>query len=144
MINHLKKFQYGLACKWLISISLLGAILLAPEQLFHLIAVLLHTLYESIAFAIEEVLVHGFGLSKFQAQMIVFYTSLTSGMLILMVMIRRIPKAFAQIKAYLSQSYVNACHGLINAWVLFSTRRKFELLVMQFVGFVSMMIFVLA
>lgn len=144
MINHFEFFKYGLAFKWLFLILLLSAVLLSPEFFFHIIAVVLHTLYESIAFAIEEVLVHGFGLSKFQAQMIVFYTSLTSGLLLLIVLIRRIPSAIAVTKSQLSQAYNQALANLINVWVSLSTRRKFELMIMQFAGFISMMIFVLA
>jgi hypothetical protein len=144
MINYLNQFKYGSALKWLMSILLLSALLLSPEYFFHLIAVVLHTFYESLAFAIEEVLVHGFGLSKFQAQMIVFYTSLTSGLLLLIVLIRRIPHAIAVTKSRVSKSYNKACADLIIIWVSLLARRKFELMVMQFAGFISMMIFVLA
>lgn len=50
--------------KKLMSIIVVIGLLVMPDTLLHLVAVVAHTLYESIAFAIEELLVHGFGFNK--------------------------------------------------------------------------------
>lgn len=144
MINNSKCRQQGFVFKWLLIIILLGVILSAPTQFLHFMGVMLHTLYESFAFAIEKVLVHGFGLNKFQSQMIVFYSSLMVGVMLLNSWVRRIPILIELIKWQLLQGYAKACDQFIDTWIAISTRRKFELLVMQFAGFVSLLIYVLA
>jgi len=118
--------------------------LVMPEVLLHLIAVVAHMLYESIAFAIEELLVHGFGLNKFQAQMIVFYTSFAAGVVGLVVLIRRIPRMVASARTYAKQSYLQIHASLMEAWQSLSARRKVELMLIQFIGIVSMMALLLS
>jgi hypothetical protein len=109
-----------------------------------LLAVVLHTVYESIAFAIEHLLIHTAGFTKFQAQMTVFYVSLAVGVLSLIVLIRRIPRMVERAKIWGIQSYNQVRADLIIAWHLLPTRRKVELMLVQFVGVFSVMAFALA
>jgi hypothetical protein len=118
--------------------------LVMPEDLLHLVAAVAHTIYESIAFAIEELLVHGFGFSKFQAQMIVLYTSFAVGLLGAIVLIRGIPQMVASAKTLAIQSYIQVRADLINMWIRLPTRRKIELMMVQFVGVFSMMMLLIS
>jgi hypothetical protein len=129
--------------KWLL-IALIASIILIPETLIHLLAVIAHTVYETIAFAIEEVLIHGLGLSKFYAQMLVFYGSLAIAGMVTMILIRRIPFMLAYARASATESYAQLRADLINRWQLLPTRHKIQLILMQFVGMISMMALVLS
>lgn len=125
--------------KTLALISVITLLMLMPEDLLHLLAVLLHYLYESLAFAIEELLTHGLGLSKFQAQMIVFYSSLVIGLSLAFRLIRRVPRMLAWIKAGSQRSYVQIRGYLLDCWQCFYTRWKLQFLFAQFVGMASLM-----
>ena len=129
--------------KWLL-IALIASIILIPETLIHLLAVIAHTVYETIAFAIEEVLIHGLGLSKFYAQMLVFYGSLAIAGMVTMILIRRIPFMLAYARASATESYAQLRADLINRWQLLPTRHKIQMILMQFVGVISMMALVLS
>lgn len=146
MIKQIKNVQYlqRLSIKKLILIVFSLGMLVMPEDLLHLLAVILHTVYESIAFAIEHLLIHKAGFTKFQAQMTVFYMSLAFGVLSLIVLIRRIPKIVESLKIWAIQSYNQVRADLILAWYLLPTRRKVELMLVQFVGVFGVMAFALA
>lgn len=120
-------------------ITAITLLMLMPEDLLHLLAVLVHYLYESLAFAIEELLTHGLGLSKFQAQMIVFYSSLVIGLSLAFRLIRRVPRMLAWIKVGSQRSYVQIRGYLLDCWQCFYTRWKLQLLLAQFVGMASLM-----
>lgn len=146
MIKQIKNVQFlqGLSFKKLVlSIFALG-MLIMPEDLLHLLAVILHTVYESIAFAFEHLLVHKAGFTKFQAQMTVFYTSLAIGILTLIVLIRLIPRMVESAKMWGIQSYIQARADLLLAWHALPSRRKFELILIQFLGIFSMVALTLA
>jgi hypothetical protein len=146
MIKHLKFAVRGErpGIKRLMLFIFIVGLLVMPDVLLHLVAVVAHTLYESIAFAIEELLTHGFGLSKFQAQMIVFYTSFAAGVVGAIVLIRRIPRMVASVGTRAIQSYIQVRADLINTWIRLSARRKVELILLQFVGFFSMMMLLIS
>jgi len=135
---------HRLGIKRLLLIIILLGMLVMPGDVLHLLAVIIHTVYESIAFVLEEFLVHSAGFSKFQAQMIVFYTSFVIGMLGVIVLIRRIPKLLASVMGRVSQGYAEVRTDLMNTWQTLSARRKIALLMVQFVGIASMMAFALA
>lgn len=139
MIKRFVSVEQILAVKRLILAIFIIAVLVMPEDLIHLLAVMLHVVYESIAFALEEVLIHGVGFSKFYAQMIVFYSSLLIGVLALMVLIRRLPTMLASVKRRTTQSYID----IVNSWQLLSIGRKLALITVQFVGIVTIMAFTL-
>lgn len=124
-------------------ISTIALLILIPEDLIHLLAVLAHYFYEGMAFAIEELLTHGLGLSKFQAQMIVFYLSLAIGLLLAFWLIRRIPQMLAWIKAGCQQGYVQIRGYWLDCWQRFYTRWKLQLLLAQVVGMASLMAWLL-
>lgn len=124
-------------------IWIIALLILMPEDLIHLLAVLVHLIYESMAFAIEELLTHGLGLSKFQAQMIVFYSSLAIGILLAFWFIRRIPRILAWVKASFQQGYVQIRCYFLDAWQAFYARWKLELLLAQAVGMTSLMAWIL-
>jgi hypothetical protein len=126
-----------------ILIWIIGLLILMPEDLIHLLAVLVHLIYESMAFAIEELLTHGLGLSKFQAQMIVFYLSLAIGILLAFWLTRRIPRIMAWVKASVQQGYVQMRGYFLDAWQAFHARWKLELLLAQAVGMTSLMAWIL-
>ena len=144
MIKPIKRIEHGLGIKRLMWIIVIIGIVLMPEDLLHLFAMVAHTLYESIAFALEEVLVHGAGLSKFEAQVIVFYTSFAMGILATIALIRRIPRMLASAKTRAIQSYIEVRADIVNRWHTLSTRRKLKLMLVQFVGIASMMALALA
>ena len=125
-------------------IALIASIILIPETLIHLLAVIAHTVYETIAFAIEEVLIHGLGLSKFYAQMLVFYGSLAIAGIVTMILIRSLPSMLAYARASATESYAQLRTDLINRWQLLPTRHKLQVILMQLVGMMSMMALVLS
>lgn len=130
--------------KQLVLIASIASIILIPETIIHLLAVIAHTVYETIAFAIEEVLIHGVGLSKFYAQMMVFYGSLAIAGMVAIILLRRLPSMLAYARASTTESYAQLRADLINKWNILSTRHKVQVILMQFVGMLSIMVLVLS
>lgn len=130
--------------KQLVLIASIASIILIPETIIHLLAVIAHTVYETIAFAIEEVLIHGVGLSKFYAQMMVFYGSLAIAGMVAIILLRRLPSMLAYARASATESYAQLRADLINKWNILSTRHKVQVILVQFVGMVSIMVLVLS
>jgi len=130
--------------KKLVLIASIASIILIPETLIHLLAVIAHTVYETIAFAIEEVLIHGLGLSKFYAQMIVFYGSLAVAGMVTIILLRRLPSMLAYAQANATESYAQLRADLINKWQRLPTRHKVQMILMQVVGMISMVALVLS
>jgi|GEM_PF-948845 len=85
----------SIIAKTLVIITLLGYIIHAPLEFIHHLVEILHIVYESIAYVLEEILHHVFHLNKFQSQLIVFYGSLTLGLFALYRLYQRLP-AFLQ------------------------------------------------
>lgn len=117
-----------------ILISTIALLILMPEDVIHLLAVIVHYIYESMAFAIEELLTHGLGLSKFLAQMIVFYLSLAIGLLLAFWIYRRIPRILAWLKVSLRQGYLQIRGYLLDSWQCFYERWKLQVLLAQAVA----------
>lgn len=130
--------------KNLMAIIFIAGMLMMPEDLLHLLAVVLHTLYESMAFAVEESLVHGFGLSKFQAQIVVFYVSFALGVLGVLAVVRRIPRMLSTVWQCLSECYWKARADILSSWHKLGVRRKIELILLHWVGLFSIMAWVLS
>jgi hypothetical protein len=108
------------------------------------VAVIAHTVYETIAFALEEVLIHGLGLSKFYAQMLVFYGSLAIAGIVTIMLFRRLPSLLAYTRARATESYADLCTDLTNKWNRLPNRHKAQVILIQFVGIFSMMALVLS
>jgi hypothetical protein len=128
----------------LMFIVLIALLILIPETMIHFVAVIAHTVYETIAFALEEVLIHGLGLSKFYAQMLVFYGSLAIAGIVTIMLFRRLPSLLAYTQARATESYADLRTDLINKWNRLPNRHKVQVILIQFVGMVSMMALVLS
>jgi len=94
------------AKKWGLILLLMGFLAL-PEQLLHILLVLLHKLYEAGTSVLELFLVHSFDLSKFHSQVIVFYLSLGVGLLGLYWLWKRLLQQWALLKAQSAQAWQN-------------------------------------
>jgi len=94
------------AKKWGLILLLMGFLAL-PEQLLHILLVLLHKLYEAGTSVLELFLVYSFGLSKFHSQVIVFYLSLGVGLLGLYWLWKRLLQQWALLKAHTAQAWRN-------------------------------------
>lgn len=146
MIKHFK-FVVGEGkpgIKRLMLIIVIIGILIMPEDFLHFVAVVAHTLYESIAFAIEQLLVRSFGFNKFQAQMIVFYTSVAIGLWGVIVLIRQIPQMVANARTRAIQSYIQVRADLTSRWIRLSAWQKVELIIVQLLGVFSMMVLLIS
>lgn len=128
----------------LMFIVLIASLILIPETIVHLLAVIAHTVYETIAFALEELLIHGLGLSKFYAQMLVFYGSLAIAAIVTIMVFRRLPSLLAYTRARTKESYADLRTDLTNKWNLLPARYKVQVILMQFVGIFSMMALILS
>jgi hypothetical protein len=128
----------------LMFIVLIALLILIPETMIHFVAVIAHTVYETIAFALEEVLIHGLGLSKFYAQMLVFYGSLAIAGIVTIMLFRRLPSLLAYTRARATESYTDLRTDLINKWNRLPNRHKAQVILIQFVGIFSMMALVLS
>lgn len=115
-------------CKIVLLCSGLIALLKMPDAILHLVAVLLHTVYESIAYAVEHALIHLFELSKFQAQMTVFYGSCVIGIAVSLFLARQIPQWFIRAKQRALLHWLQLEDLLIIGWHKLSRRQVFQLL----------------
>lgn len=140
----LLEILYKLGFKKLMLIIFSISFLVIPEDMLHMLAVILHTGYESIAFIVEAMLMHGAGLNKFQAQIVVFYTSLGIGALGVLAFIRGLPRMIKAARKHASQWYTKARADLLTVWQALGFRRKTELIFLQFLGVFSMMVFLLS
>ena len=98
----------------------------------HFFGVAAHTVYESIAFAIEELLTHVFGFSKFQAQMLVFYSSCAIGAGILYRMVRYLPVWLKQAKRYCIECCARLRERWQTYWEMLPVLQKMQLLLVEF------------
>ncbi len=142
MNKHLKPTEYmqWLGIKKLVLIIIATGMLVMPEVLLHLLAVIIHTVYESIAFVLEELLIHGGGFSKFYAQVIIFYTSFVIGVLAAIALARRIPRMLADARTWAIQRYSEVRADLLNTWRALSAPRKIQLMMTEFIFIISMMV----
>ncbi len=117
---------------WVLTVILL----LMPFELMHAVAVIAHTFYEILALGCESVLMHGLGLSKFHAQLIVFYSTLLFGLMLLMAVVRRIPELCRL-------AWQRCCEQCRNSWRQANVWRKVELVLLQMAGMLTMLLLVL-
>lgn len=123
---------------------ILSAMILMPEDTLHFVAVFLHTVYESIAYALEHMLMHNLGATKFQAQMAVFYLSLAIGLVAGYLIIRRFPRWLASLRQLAIAEAQCLVNGLTNKWHNLPNRRKLELLTLNAIGLASGIVFLLS
>lgn len=120
---------------WLIVIAM-------PLELLHLLAVVLHVVYESVAYLLEMPLVEYYGLSKHQAQMLVFYGSCLFGVLLAQYCLRRIVRYYAEIKAATLQLLQLMRTDFKLALSLLNEQPKLESLLANVLGLVLGLVFV--
>ena len=118
--------------KVLVLVGLLVVCVKFPIETLHFFGVAAHTVYESIAFAIEELLTHVFGFSKFQAQMLVFYSSCAIGAGILYRMVRYLPVWLKQAKRYCIECCVRLRERWQTYWEMLPVLQKMQLLLVEF------------
>lgn len=134
----------ALKAKTVVILLLAAVIGLMPEHSLHFLAVVAHTLYEGVAYAIEHVLIHHFGTSKFQAQMLVFYLSVTAGLVTVVVIVRRIPLWLGTLRDYVIAERQRIAIEIKFAWLSLPNRHKFALLTVNVIGIAGSMMVLLA
>lgn len=120
------------------------ALIVMPEDFLHLLAVIAHTLYESVAFAVEELLTHVFKLSKFHAQMTVFYSSCA---ILIFAAYRGFKRLLVWLKNLKSQAmdcYLEIRQHLLAAWSRLPARQKLKIILLQFAWIAGSFGFLLA
>lgn len=134
MIRKFDKSQFSRTTiiKTLVLVGLLIVCVKFPVETLHFIAVAVHTVYESVAFAVEELLTHVFGFSKFQAQMIVFYSSCAIGAGVLYRIVRHLPMWLQRAKRYCIESCVRLRERWQSYWEMLPVLQKMQLLLVEF------------
>lgn len=134
MIRKFDKSQFSRTTiiKTLVLVGLLIVCVKFPVETLHFIAVAVHTVYESVAFAIEELLTHVFGFSKFQAQMIVFYSSCAIAAGVLYRIVRHLPMWLQRAKRYCIESCVRLRERWQSYWEMLPVLQKMQLLLVEF------------
>ncbi|MDO9105436.1 MAG: hypothetical protein Q7U57_10795 [Methylovulum sp.] len=117
--------------KVLVVMLLLIYFIHAPLEFFHQVLQLLHVIYECFAFVVEEILHHSLHLSKFECQLIVFYSSWCLGLLSAYYFGRRLPDMIQAIKSDISTRYFNLKNHTIQLWTASSWPGKIRLLLIQ-------------
>jgi hypothetical protein len=121
-----------------IGISCFGAMVIMPLEVFHFVSMILHFIYESIAYACEELLIHKAGFNKFQAQMLVFYSSLVIAVLALSIFLLNIATIFGALTTFTVNFYEEFCRNLNMFWKSLGFRQKTQLILFQLITFLSM------
>jgi hypothetical protein len=134
------KFKARTCVAWLT----VAAFVVAPEDSLHFLVVLIHTLYESIAYALEHLLIHALDTSKFQAQMAVFYLTIVVGLVAGYATLRRVPLWFNALKDFAAAQLQRVRDDLAAKWQTLPFRFKFELLTVNAIGLAGGMMFLLA
>ena len=109
-------------------------VLVVPDLLWEHTRHLLHVLFESLSFILEEILMHGFGFTKHHAQMIVFYSfmfSLLAGMWFLW---RRLPFLLETLRVYIQALLLGLRSQAIHTWRVMSAMQKIQVLIANLIG----------
>lgn len=129
--------------KWLLA-GLIISWLVMPELLWHKLTIAAHILYESASFVLEEILIHGFGLSKTYAQIAIFYSSWAIALLLLYKLWRSLPQLSRKLKTALASYALQIKYKALATWLSLNTVQKIKLLLFQFVGITGGFMFLLA
>ncbi len=108
----LKAFYENALTRLLLKIALFLLLFYFPYEIAHYIFVLLHYIYEGLDFLFEELLVHGFGLTKFQSHLVFFYSSCAAGLYALYWLWRKMPTLIGKIK----HQYHYTAETIANFW----------------------------
>lgn len=132
---------------WLKKITVIGLVftwLIFPELLWHKLSIILHLLYESFSFVMEEILIHGFGMKKNYAQMSVFYLSWLVVILFCFRLWCRLPHLIVVIKIRYESYRLKAKHEFGMYWLSLSFTQKLKFLLIQFAGLATGFMFLLS
>jgi hypothetical protein len=127
MINEISKnkIKFASILKWLVGLSLLGFVVHFPDVIGHSIFWVVHTFYEATSYILEHFLMHNFGLEKDLAQLIVFYFSVVTGVIALLLFWRFWLRDYLILKLYAYQ------HQVIYFWHSKRTVEKIKLLLIH-------------
>ncbi len=109
-------------------------VLFFPEHFVHAIVVVTHAVVESIASVLEELLMHGLNLSKFQSQLIVAYFGFGISLYGAYRLCKRLPDIFNHFISYLRHQYSNAVGLLVDHWRQQPLAKKIRSLLICFLG----------
>ena len=118
--------------------------LLMPELLWHKATIIVHLLYETIAFLLEEFLTHGLGMTKYYAQMLVFYLFWATGTLFVYGLWRRLPGWIHRFKTQSVSFGLRLKYQASEAWMASSMLQKLKFLFFQFVLLAGSFVFLLS
>lgn len=124
-------FLLGLFVSWLLMPELLWHKL---GFVLHHLAVLIHLLYETLSFFLEESLMHGLGMEKYYAQMLVFYCFLTLGLWCAYRFWLYLPKLLASLRAKLFLLSLEFKYRAIEAWLALTLWQKTKFVVFNLLG----------
>ena len=137
--------------KYLFMFSLFATWLIMPELLWHKlsfvahhVAVLLHLIYETLSFMLEEGLIHGLGMQKYYAQMLVFYLFLMLVCWFLYRLWKRLPHLYQSFKTRLILLGAQLKYQAIETWRSLTVLQKIKFVLFQLAGMVGGVMFLLA
>lgn len=117
---------------------LLFSWLVMPELMWHKLSfiayklgLILHLVYETWAFVMEEALIHGMDMPKFYAQMTVFYVSLLIGLGVLYWCWRRLPYWLTRLQSRFELLMFELKLQLFKTWLSLSVWQKFKYILLH-------------
>ncbi len=130
--------------KRLILATLGLGLVFVPELLWHKLTIFLHLFYEGISFVLEHLLTHGFGISKYFAQMAVFYFIWFVALSLLYVLWRKLPKLKAKFMENLQSLAMQIKSRTSETWHQLSILQKIKFVLFQFASLAGGFVFLLA
>lgn len=118
----------------IVFIGTVSITLAAPDLVWEHLSHLLHVCYESLAFIIEEILIHGMGFNKHHAQMLVFYLLLSLLCSVLWWLWKRLPFLLESLKSQMMLLLLRARDYVIVTWLTLNAVQKFQLLIANLIG----------
>lgn len=118
----------------IVFIGTVSITLAAPDLVWKHFTHLLHVCYESLAFIMEEILIHGMGFNKHHAQMLVFYIFLFVLCGVLWRLWKRLPFLLALLKSHMMLLLLRARDYLMVTWTALNAEQKVQLLIVNLIG----------
>ena len=127
----LKAFYENALTRLLLKTAIFLLLFYFPYEIAHYIFVLLHHIYEGLDFLFEELLVHGFGLTKFQSHLVFFYSICAAGLYILYWLWRKMPTLIKKMK----HQYKYTAETIANFWYAQPVMYKIALVIVLMLFF---------
>ncbi len=118
--------------------------IIMPELLWHKVTIIVHLAYETIAFLLEEFLIHSLGMTKFYAQMVVFYWFWVTAILFVFGIWRRLPGWIQRFKTRLVLFGFRLKDQASDAWMSTSMMQKLKFLFFQLILLAGSFVFLLS